>query len=385
MCKLAASEGVSEAILIILRNLKYMSEKSSTNPHKYYVFRQFKKFTKPLSHNILWRGFAHIIYVEKRKERNCLMEAKIVDHLGNKYKSLAAMCAAYPVQNRSTFRYRIVHGMNLEEALMTPPSDGSSKTVTDHRGNTYPSVKSMCAAYPVKNDRTYFHRLSIGWTQEEALTIKDGNKKETEDHLGNTFPSVKAMCAAHPVKNAKTYGNRIRKGWSKEKALMTPIDPDKHQVTDHLGNTFSTISEMCAAYPVGNIQTYNSRLRKGWSQEEALISHPAFDKHGVANSKDEKHVAKNGCEYKILEVKDYKNIIVEFADGSVTTTTTASVKAGCVKHPTLSMRDKGVFAGFSTKFAFSEGENVYYTCTCKKCGLRDILSVKQMLGHNCDI
>lgn len=56
MCKLAASEGVSEAILIILRNLKYMSEKSSTNPHKYYVFRQFKKFTKPLSHKKLSDG-----------------------------------------------------------------------------------------------------------------------------------------------------------------------------------------------------------------------------------------------------------------------------------------------------------------------------------------
>ena len=73
------------------------------------------------------------------------------------------------------------------------------------------------------------------------------------------------MCHKYGI-SRQLYSNRRRKGWSVEEALTTPIEK---KVTDHLGNSYQSISEMCHEYGIKR-QTYSNRRRKGWSIEEAL-------------------------------------------------------------------------------------------------------------------
>ena len=54
-----------------------------------------------------------------------------------------------------------------------------------------------------------------------------------------------------------------------EEALTTPIRKKQKEATDHLGNSYKTISEMCHEYGIKS-STYLYRRRMGWNVEEAL-------------------------------------------------------------------------------------------------------------------
>ena len=42
-----------------------------------------------------------------------------------------------------------------------------------------------------------------------------------------------------------------------------------YQYTDHLGNKFNSIKDMCKYWNV-NVKTYTTRYKKGWSLKESL-------------------------------------------------------------------------------------------------------------------
>ena len=91
------------------------------------------------------------------------------------------------------------------------------------------------------------------------------------DHLGNTFPSIKDMCVYYNIAK-NTFDNRIKKGCSLREALTTPTRKKNKLCTDHLGNTFPTKSAMCEHYHI-TTSTFNSRIEKGCSLKEALTKH----------------------------------------------------------------------------------------------------------------
>ena len=76
------------------------------------------------------------------------------------------------------------------------------------------------------------------------------------------------MCHKYGI-SRYTYSTRRRKHWSIEEALTIPIGEGRKTATDHLGNSYKSISEMCHEYGIKR-QTYSTRRRKGWSIEEAL-------------------------------------------------------------------------------------------------------------------
>ncbi|MBR3602820.1 MAG: hypothetical protein IKL49_10925 [Lachnospiraceae bacterium] len=103
---------------------------------------------------------------------------------------------------------------------------------------------------------------------DKKLTDKSRSESVT-DHKGNSYRNVKEMCENYGIKPA-TFRARMRNGFTREEALTTAIGKlRKKQVVDHLGNTYSTIKEMCSAYAVNN-STYLCRIRKGYTVEEAL-------------------------------------------------------------------------------------------------------------------
>ena len=90
--------------------------------------------------------------------------------------------------------------------------------------------------------------------------------KMCKDHLGNTYSSIKEMCVHYGVP-FKLYSGRIRQGWTIEQALTKSTKDTYCQ--DHQGCSFTDIKAMCAHYGINRI-TYAKRRKMGWSLKDAL-------------------------------------------------------------------------------------------------------------------
>lgn len=85
------------------------------------------------------------------------------------------------------------------------------------------------------------------------------------DHLGNEYNSIKEMCEYYGITD-DVYRTRMRRKWTLERILTTPT-----KTKDHLGNVFNSIAEMCEAYGIIRT-TYFKRIKQGWTVEEALTT-----------------------------------------------------------------------------------------------------------------
>lgn len=195
------------------------------------------------------------------------MSKKCKDHLGNEYNTIREMCKAWGIQ-QSRFTTRINKGMSLKDALETPVKSHSKNTnPEDHLGNRFNSRKEMCEYWGIKEDALK-SRLKKGMTLEEALTTPVKERQwntECTDHLGNHFKSIREMCRYHNI-NYQTYQRRIENGLSVEESLR---GVEKHCVYDHKGIAYESIRQMCEAYGKA-CTTIQNRLNNGWSLEDAL-------------------------------------------------------------------------------------------------------------------
>lgn len=143
-----------------------------------------------------------------------------------------------------------------------------SKKCIDHEGNEFHSQTEMCCYWKVTGS-TYISRLKQGLSVEMALTKKT-NREEVTDHLGNTYKTLGEMCSNYE-KGIDIVCERLKRGWSLEKALTQPIRKINsfRECTDHLGEHFSSISDMCVKYKI-NRTLYNYRIKAGYNQEDAL-------------------------------------------------------------------------------------------------------------------
>ena len=142
----------------------------------------------------------------------------------------------------------------------------------DHLGNKYASITDMCKHYNI-SVQAYKNRLKKGWSLQKALETPNAKllpESQRTDHLGNVYETVKAM-ANHYGLALDTYNRRIKKGWSIEKALTEPIDTTKHgkPEIDHFGNKFNTLKDMCNYYGV-TVSAFSIRRKKGYSLEYCL-------------------------------------------------------------------------------------------------------------------
>lgn len=192
------------------------------------------------------------------------MKKIIMDHLGNVYPSMAAMCREYNIKP-DTYTKRIKKGWSIQEALIT--GDTSRKECEDYLGNIYGSIGEMCNAYNITRAK-YDHRIKAGWSIEDALTKPDAVYVPCTDHLGKEYSCVSEMCKSWGVSVAK-YNHRLRKGMSQEEALTLPDLSSNIECQDHLGKKYSSRTEMCTAWGV-NRHTFVDRMERGWSLEEAL-------------------------------------------------------------------------------------------------------------------
>ena len=199
------------------------------------------------------------------------------DHLGNVFDSVKAMCISWN-QVYSTYISRIKNGISKEEAL-TKTNRTNIEDRTDHLGNVFSTIREMCNYWGI-NKSCYIDRVSKGWSKEKALTQKSRKQKikdlgDCTDHLGNTFNSIREMCDYWGITDT-TYHFRLKQGYTKEealtgnyisKALLSNLPEEER--TDHLGNVYISISDMCKKYNCDKALFYNRR-KLGWSIIEAL-------------------------------------------------------------------------------------------------------------------
>lgn len=157
----------------------------------------------------------------KLKDKNLVKTRSVVDHLGNSYPSISAMCEAYGV-NYCTYKNRIKCGWSVESALVSKINE-----VVDHKGNTYKSVREMCNVYGI-SDATFYTRRKAGYTLAGCLLGL--HKRLVVDHLGNTYPTFKAMCDAYGLPSYLVRARLDRFKFSLEAALTTP--------KNEMGSTF---------------------------------------------------------------------------------------------------------------------------------------------------
>jgi len=61
------------------------------------------------------------------------------DHLGNHYPNIKSMCAHWHIRTATFSRRRTVYGMSLEEALTRPVKHNGGLWCTDHTGEEFRS------------------------------------------------------------------------------------------------------------------------------------------------------------------------------------------------------------------------------------------------------
>lgn len=113
------------------------------------------------------------------------------------------------------------------------------------------------------------------------------------DHLGNYFKSVSAMARYYGIPRP-TYISRLKSGWSVEEALTVPVIKDGSNyknckyfgdVVDHLGNKFNNTSQMARHWGISPSVFHRRVHVQGLSVEEALTS-PISRKHSAQEVTD---------------------------------------------------------------------------------------------------
>ena len=206
------------------------------------------------------------------------------DHLGNHFKSVSAMTKHWGI-SRTTYLSRINMGWSVEKALTFTIREESKHKgeVVDHLGNKFKSLSQMLKHWGI-SPATYYNRThKEGLSVEEALTkpiAKTYSFQEVTDHLGNKYRSLSLMARTYGIKPI-TLRDRLERGWSVREALTIPVDTSTHRknvnvegirVQDHKGVWYNSYYELAKAYGLTISTLYGRLVRLGWSIEKALLT-----------------------------------------------------------------------------------------------------------------
>lgn len=143
------------------------------------------------------------------------VKAIVTDHLGNEYDTTKQMCEHYGI-TYSTYRHYINKGLSKQEILEKQYLD---KSVTDHLGNEFKNIDEMADHWKISK-KVLYDRIQRNMPIEKALTMptRKISSDDATDHTGQTFDSIKSMCEYWNIK-PPTYFARVNNGMSKKDAL----------------------------------------------------------------------------------------------------------------------------------------------------------------------
>lgn len=108
-----------------------------------------------------------------------------------------------------------------------------------------------------------------------------------KDHLGNEYTSISQMAKAYNMK-ASTLNRRLTSHWPIERALTAGKTRKTKFVVDHLGNIYDGIPEMAKAYGIDK-KLLAQRLHDGMSIERALTKEKEGRSGAVKDHKNKRY------------------------------------------------------------------------------------------------
>ena len=201
---------------------------------------------------------------------------KYRDHKGNAFKTQNDMCNYWGV-NVSSYIARRNKGLSIEESLTMESGRTSSKKCVDHKGNVFNSLNEMCEYWGVSVN-AFNYRNRKGFSLEKCLDASEiknkTSSKECIDHTGRKFGSIKEMCEYWGV-DVSTFSDRVTKNRPLSECLSANTLENSggaKRCSDHLGNTYDSIKEMCEAWGT-EYALYMSRRHRGLSIEMSLTGY----------------------------------------------------------------------------------------------------------------
>lgn len=207
--------------------------------------------------------------VSKELLKRLISGKDVIKFRGKSYSSYSEISREYGFDSHFVSSY-LRKGFTLEEIV----SKKRKRTFKDHLGNEYKTRKEMVSAWGIA-EGTYNSRRQLGWSLERSLCTP-GIKynvarecREYRDSYGNVFPSLKSMCEKYGVKPTPVKA-LTRRGMTEAEAINHLLfKKNPVRVKDHLGNGFSSSTEMSKYWGV-NRSTFKKRISLGWTLEEAL-------------------------------------------------------------------------------------------------------------------
>ena len=209
---------------------------------------------------------------------------------GKYFASLLEACEYYDTDLSLVYN-RINKGWDIVDALLTPVlKELKGKEIT-LEGKTFISIAEACRYYNLQGDRVR-SRLKIGWTLEEAFELVKRDKGIITVE-NKTFKSLPKACKYYNI-NYRLVSNRLNRGWSIEEAFELVERKNERFINITLeGRTFKSIKEAADHYNI-DYKKVSTRLRNGWSYEEAL---EIIDRLKRKNRGNSKPITINGITY----------------------------------------------------------------------------------------
>ena len=196
------------------------------------------------------------------------MEEKII--LKNiTFKSKRKACEYFDVNYNSVMK-RIERGWSIEEAFELVKRKQKNKIPITVESKTFESIKEACRYYKL-NSGTVSQRIREGWSVEEAFELIERKPKFGKTIIvnGKTFTSIKEACEYYNIRY-NTAIARYSYGWSVEEIFELTKRKSKGRKPITVDEkTFKSIKEACRYYKL-SYNTIKTRLRRGWSAEEAF-------------------------------------------------------------------------------------------------------------------
>lgn len=196
----------------------------------------------------------------------------VLEYKGKVYKSQLEFVKEFGF-SRTYLKKCQDKGMSLDEIVSNYKNFKDGRV--DHLGKEFKTEKEMAKHWGISLE-VYKGRKRSGWSLEKSLTTPTRLVREPveyRDYTGRVFSSAKSMAKEYKV-SSTTLLRMLDGGKSTEEVthfLSQRVVQPRRGITcsDHLGDSFPTKSEMLALWGISK-STFDGRLRRGWSLEEAL-------------------------------------------------------------------------------------------------------------------
>lgn len=90
-----------------------------------------------------------------------------------------------------------------------------------------------------------------------------------------------------------------------------------------------------------------------------------------------------GIDFKVIEYKSARDVVIRFSDGVLKNTQFSQIKKKCVAHPGFDKSGSVRVHNITGVRKLVTSHCPYYKCTCSSCGFSGLMTANEILSHQC--